>query len=169
MHTSTPCNPIKISAIAFVLANLEIAASGNACRRRPSCIGVQRTGGGGKKENLMPSYLHGYQSSLSAADSRVHWLSQPASFADELQAIATSRCVRMRKMSVRSNADRPNARIATLEMAHTWCVHCVMEILKAEHLVITREPARRIVSAFMHPAAGQLVPALRHSMPYSCI
>jgi hypothetical protein len=33
-----------------------------------------------------------------------------------------------------------------------------MEILKSQHLVITREPARRVVSAFMHPTAGQFSP-----------
>jgi hypothetical protein len=74
----------------------------------------------GEKENLMPCQLHGYQSSLSAADSRLHWLSQAASFTNELQSIATSLHTRMRNVSVRFTADRLDERIVSSEMARTW-------------------------------------------------
>jgi hypothetical protein len=69
----------------------------------------------------MPFQLHGYQSSLSAADSRLHWLPQAASFTNELQSFATSQHTRRRNMSARFNADRLDERIVCLEMARTWC------------------------------------------------
>ena len=76
IYIPTPCKPIENSAVALVLANFNVSASESARRRRPSCIGVQRTCGGGKEENLM---LDGISSArlpklLSAADSRVYWL-----------------------------------------------------------------------------------------------
>jgi hypothetical protein len=165
---SGPCKSIENSAVTFVVANSDLLHSEAACRRRPSCIGVQRTGGGAKGK----FWCHHICTVTKAPCPR---LTRSITGCSKQQAspLGFKALGQFKQLEMEGFKDTKTCRLCNERINHASNpqeVHCVIEIPKALQLGSRADPGRRIPSASCTLlAAIQYVPALYRLTQCLCI